>query len=168
MQPLSKFGTFYGDVVVVPIPTFVDTVLPPMPPGVDFDVLVKALERHKGPSTQLVTKSGRLWGYSQGPPSHLKRRRAFAPLKRCADRLAREISDVKRTCLFVGESRASERCSDYPDVFLQICEPCAASRFDKWHSLAVVGSFGTETTPCNVEQAGVPLSMITTLAHTFF
>ena len=70
-------NTPFGPAHWLPLRTFFDTFLPRMPPTIDFDKLMQRIKRKRAPSYQIITKSGRIWGYSQKQPSDFARGDAY-------------------------------------------------------------------------------------------
>ena len=145
--------TPFGDATVVPIQTFIASVLPPIPSTVDFDDLVCKLGQHRGPAKQVLAKNGRLWGYSVNTPSRLRATRAFMPLQICADRVARETTSVAQTFSFHDGHRRSSttRDSTLPDAYFQSSEDRCSETSRSWHSFAVPGVYQQDATRATVE-----------------
>ena len=84
----------------VSLTTFSDSFMPPLPEDVDLEVLFRRLKRIKAPSRQIITKNGRLWGYSRRTPSQLNCDRVFGHIGSCVTRLAKRLSNKIPTFSF--------------------------------------------------------------------
>lgn len=145
--------TPYGTAQWVPLPTFVDVFLPPMPPLVDLDKLIRKIKRVRAPSNQILTKNDHLWGYSQKRPSDFARGDAYKYLYTCAERLARvAVKSAPRYKLIHNNENLwylNERTPDsLPDAYV-----CRSSHDSDatWESIAVSGAYAMR--PENIWQA---------------
>ena len=145
--------TPFGDAAVIPIRTFIETILPPIPSDMDFEDLVANLAQHRGPANQVLTKNGHLWGYSVNTPACLRATRAFVPLQTCAERVAREITSAAQTFFFSDSHRKFVRKLDpaFPDACFRSREDlCATETSPNWHSFAVPGVYQQEANRATV------------------
>ena len=145
--------TPYGNAQWVPLPSFVDVFLPPMPPLVDLDKLIRKIKRVHAPSKQILTKNDHLWGYSQKRPLDFTRGDAYKYLYTCAERLARvAVKSAPRYKLIHNNENLwylNERTLDsLPDAYV-----CRSSHDSDatWESIAVSGAYAMR--PENIWQA---------------
>ena len=59
--------TEIGYALVVPIPYFLDCVLPPLHPQICLETILARLKRAGKKSRRVITRAGRWWGFSQDP-----------------------------------------------------------------------------------------------------
>ena len=136
--------TPFGDAFVIPIKTFVDTVLPPIPRNIQFDALVAEIEQYNGCSNRSVSSHECPCGCSPGSLSHSETESAFTTLRIFAERVARAIADASQTFSFHDDKAPGNvsRSFDYvPDASFRTCEDDSTSQSSAyWHSIAVPGA----------------------------
>ena len=77
--------------------------MPPLPSNIDLDALIRKLKRVKAPASQVITKNGRLWGYSRCLPSQMEYGRVFSYIESCVTRLRRKFPGIPTTCSFQND-----------------------------------------------------------------
>lgn len=150
----KRFKTAFGKGTKVPISIFLNTLLPPLHPGIDLDALVHH-KSNKGRSKLPITKDGQLWGYSVKRPSEVKGpiSTAFKSLQTCAGRIAKAVLGLEQRYEFKNRQRARRRTKEQeedelPDAYL-VLKPRGTSLID-WSSIAVSGTYN-KSSPENNE-----------------
>ena len=92
-KPTSTIETKYGVASLVPISTFVDSVLPPLPPQINFEPFVESIREIRCHKKRIVTKEDRLSGYGRRDTYSLRPRpNAIEPLRTCGRRLGKKAN----------------------------------------------------------------------------
>ena len=78
--------TCRGAAIEVPLDVFFEVFLPPLRDDIDLDALMRDGVEH-----DLLTSTGRMWGYEMRTPPEMSYSTAFAPLQSCASRLAHSV-----------------------------------------------------------------------------
>ena len=142
--PRKLLDTPFGPGTWVSLSTFLETFLPPLPASVDFDAMIRRLKRQRASSQQIITKSGRLWGYSRKKPTDLGRSDAFKYMYTCANRITKFVHGASpRYRLHHNEQNAwypCERSDDsLPDAYLCHAEDDGCS--PTWSTIALSGAY---------------------------
>ena len=126
---------------VVSLTTFSELFIPPLPEDVDLEVLIRRLKRIKAPTRQIITKNGRLWGYSRRTPSQLNCDRVFGYIGRCVTRLTKQLSDKTPTFSF-QDDQDFEKCdtNTFPAAYFYTPKTDLSQTLD-WSRVAVPGSY---------------------------
>ena len=143
-------NTSFGRADWVSLSTFFQVFLPSIPPSIQFESLMRRLERQKSPAKQIITKGGRLWGYSRkhltdfDDESPIDRVDAFKHLYTCANRLAKALPlSSQKYQMHHNEKNAwypaERREDDFPDAYLCRVEDKVAS--PTWETIAVSGAY---------------------------
>ena len=139
----SVIHTSSGNVNFISLATFTASFMPPLPEGIDFDALVRRLKRVKAPTRRIITKNGRLWGYSTRNPSQLtcKREHVFSHIGSCVKRLAKKFSDRPVSYSFQDDQDFEEcHMESFPAAYFHAPESEPSQRLD-WTRIAVPGTY---------------------------
>ena len=141
--------TRFGRADWVSLPTFFGSFLPPLPPSVNLDSLMRRFGRQKFSANRIVTKGGLLWGYAKKKPADLKdetggRSDAFKHLYTCANKLAKGLPHLEQKFrLHHNEENAwyeDDRRDDFlPDAYL--CRLGHDGRSPTWPAIALSGAY---------------------------
>ena len=144
--PIIRFELPFADADLIPLTSFVDNFMPPLPSGLNLDAFIRRLKAKRRSGKQLITKEDRLWGYGAKLPSQFQPNRAFRHLKTCADRLATALPRRTPIHRFIQTSPSSSQpciVDSFPDVYFGSCEK-EASQSLRWSDIAVCGIFALE------------------------
>ena len=159
-RSLLFLQTPLGRASLVPLEVFFDTFLPSMPSTVDFNLLLRRIARLRGPSCQIITKSGRLWGYAHKRPSDFERDDAYKYVYTAMERLAKIIPLCSQTHALVHNTENSwdsgERDADtLPDAyFTPLTDP---EQPRTWRNVVIPGVYAGEATDVLAIMASVDI-----------
>ena len=148
----SVIRTSSGDVHVVPLATFMDSLLPQISPDINFNALVRHFKRVKAQKRQVITRNGRLWGYSKRIPSQLESSRVYLHVKSCITRLANRFPGKTVTFAF-QDDRDFALCNTYsfPAAYFY-APPTDVSPTLDWTRIAVSGAYTLDTSHCGCDR----------------
>ena len=133
--------------------TFVNTLLPPLPVGLDLEKFINSVKRFKRSDKQMVTRSGRLRGYDKTTPSQLTPDRAFTHLHTCAKRPVKALPAFKpRFTLVHHDKSGSREDNELPDAYFCPTGETHTVSDIHWTSIAVSAAYQQENTAANADE----------------
>ena len=136
----------FGNAIVIDTELFINTLLPPLPSGIDLDAFIPDVDKATATEGLIVTKNGRLRGYEKAKPSQLPAETAFRPLRQCVDRIACRVEDYEPIArYFESDTRAwklsSRKRGTFPDAGLCTRVPKNITAPEAWSVVAVSGVY---------------------------
>ena len=141
----AEFTLPWGDATQVSLDAFTNDFMPPLPSGLNLEAIVRRLITTRRTGRQVITKTGRLWGYGRTMPSQMAPSRAFVHLKICVDRLVAALprgTTGGRQFRFTHHEFPTEAYTfdSLPNAFFERYEE-PSSRSPQWTSVAVSGVY---------------------------
>ena len=143
--PYHILSTPFGQASYVSLKTFFEEVLPEDAISLDRNLIVKRLTcRH-----EIVTKSGRLWGYGQKKPSDFSRQDAYQHVATGARRVVKAVPGLKQNWKLINSPNIIDKVDQkdknaLPDAYFCRLESTATSA--TWQSIAVSGVYAEHAT----------------------
>ena len=131
--------------------------MPSLLEDIDLDALIRRLKRVKAPTRQIITKNGRLWGYSRRTPSQLECGHVFRYIGSCVTRLAKKLSDKTPTLSF-QDDQDFQHCDteSFPAAYFYVPKTDLSQTLD-WSHVAVSGSYEMMIECGSFERVPLPL-----------
>ncbi|KAJ3552849.1 hypothetical protein NM688_g3933 [Phlebia brevispora] len=145
----EELETPFGRARQIALELFIEQVLPPLHPEIDFQSLMKKTKgvgRKRSPLLPF-TKAGRLWGFATKTPSKIERRNskevAFNSLKICAGRLGKAVKGLMPTLEFRNNEEAlwnlnKRNMDSLPDAYLLPVPGSSSADAIGWDAIANV------------------------------